>query len=320
VAELIDVLSELLRSAPPQGWIAEESSFRAPWSFRGSGDSATFYYVVHGCCWLELGGVEGGQSLGPGDVAAVMPGHAHSLRDSQATTTGREEPLEPGQPPKRQYAAGDQGARLTRLVCGGLLFDKHRADPLRNVIPAFSMVRGIGGKAIPALEQILRMIVQERAPIRPGGQLIVDHLVKVIFIQIIRAAVPGLSAERSSAPAGATDPDIGLALELMHAAPHAPWTVSSLADRVGLSRSVFAARFKTLTSKSPMQYLFEFRMGLACDLIAQGSFEVKQIAAQLGYATRDAFSCAFKRWKGLSPGAYRRLSAQRARAEDDAGP
>jgi AraC-like DNA-binding protein len=106
----------------------------------------------------------------------------------------------------------------------------------------------------------------------------------------------------------------------MHAAPHAPWTVASLADRVGLSRSVFAARFKDRMSKSPMHYLFEFRMGLACGLIADGRSGVKQIATQLGYASRDAFSSAFKRWRGLSPGAYRRLSANCADPEDDNTP
>jgi AraC-like DNA-binding protein len=83
--------------------------------------------------------------------------------------------------------------------------------------------------------------------------------------------------------------------------------VAALADRVCLSRSVFAARFKSLLSKSPMQYLFDCRMQKACAMLSEDRYGIKEIASHVGYATEGAFSNAFKRWSGQSPGSFRRL-------------
>jgi AraC-like DNA-binding protein len=321
MTESADALSEVFRGVAARGWIAPESSFIAPWCFRGSGNSATFYCIVQGQCWLELDGVEVVQRLGQGDLAVIMPGREHSLRDSQGrSTVPRQELVDLRQSPPRRPVAVDRGGDSTALLYGGLLFDTHRREPLLSPLPSFSIVRGIEGKAVPWLEQILRLILQEGDLAQPGAQSVVDHLIQAIFIQAIRASLVSPRDKSGSGLTAVTDPDIASALKLMQAAPYAPWTVASLADRVGLSRSVFAARFKAQVSQSPMHYLFELRMGLACGLIADGRSGVKQIAAQLGYASRDAFSSAFKRWKGLSPGAYRRLFANCTGAEDDSPP
>ena len=204
---------------------------------------------------------------------------------------------------------------MTTVLSGGLVFDEHRGNTLAGSMPSVGILRGVeGGQCLGRAS--FRIAIHERVSARPGGQSIIDNLVQVIFIETMRASLVALRHSRGLA--SLADPDIGLALKLMHTAPHAPWTVAVLADRVGLSRSVFAAKFKTLISRSPMQYLFDYRMSLARDLIAEGRSGVKQIAAQLGYATRDAFSIAFKRWSGLAPGAYRRRFIDHADPEDGA--
>jgi AraC-like DNA-binding protein len=71
---------------------------------------------------------------------------------------------------------------------------------------------------------------------------------------------------------------------------------------------VFALKFKTMTSKSPMQYLLECRMRKACDLLMEDHYAIKEIASRVGYASDAAFSSAFKRWNGKAPGAFRRLA------------
>ena len=81
----------------------------------------------------------------------------------------------------------------------------------------------------------------------------------------------------------------------------------ALAQTARMSRSAFASRFKTLVSKSPARYLLECRMERACEMLAENQYGVKQIASRVGYTTGAAFSNAFKRWSGQSPGEYRRL-------------
>jgi AraC-like DNA-binding protein len=82
--------------------------------------------------------------------------------------------------------------------------------------------------------------------------------------------------------------------------------VATLADRAGLSRSAFAARFTRLVGKPPLQYLTYWRMQHAQQLLQTSTASIAQIAAQSGYQTEPAFSRAFKHWTGTAPGAYRR--------------
>ena len=102
------------------------------------------------------------------------------------------------------------------------------------------------------------------------------------------------------------DPDIWKALALMHQRPHHPWTVAELARGVGMSRTGFAVRFKEKAGVSPLDYLTQWRMQKAGDLLRQGEENVEEIALRVGYESGAAFSKAFKREMGFPPGSYRR--------------
>lgn len=104
-------------------------------------------------------------------------------------------------------------------------------------------------------------------------------------------------------------PEIGPVLRDIQQQPEYNWTVASMADRVQISRSSFAAKFTDLVGIPPMKYLLQCRMSKAAQLITEGRFRFKQIAGKVGYKTEAAFNTAFKRWSGVSPGEYRRFAA-----------
>ena len=164
----------------------------------------------------------------------------------------------------------------------------------------------------PWLAETMQLVARESGPDQPGKQAIADHLAQIIFIQAVRHCTTALPGDGGGWLAAAMDPEIGPALGSIHGQPEWPWTVSSLAKKTGMSRSVFAARFKALLSKPPQRYLLECRMRKACALLADGQEEIKQIASRVGYATVAAFSNAFKRWSGTAPGAYRRTLSGRS--------
>ncbi|ATB46191.1 helix-turn-helix domain-containing protein [Corallococcus macrosporus] len=85
--------------------------------------------------------------------------------------------------------------------------------------------------------------------------------------------------------------------------------VRELASAAGMSRSAFAARFKQLVGRPPLDYAIGWRMDLARDALRTTERTVGELAFAFGYESESAFSTAFRRVVGMSPRAYR----QRAR-------
>jgi AraC-like DNA-binding protein len=68
-----------------------------------------------------------------------------------------------------------------------------------------------------------------------------------------------------------------------------------------------------LVGQPPMQYLANWRMQVAANLLVQRNDKVASIAAEVGYDSEAAFSRAFKKATGLAPGAWRAARGSAAR-------
>ena len=73
-----------------------------------------------------------------------------------------------------------------------------------------------------------------------------------------------------------------------------------------MSRSAFSARFKEVVGEAPLEYLTRWRMYLASRLLRNGKSKLYDVSKQVGYDSDGAFSKAFKRVLGVTPGEYRR--------------
>jgi AraC-like DNA-binding protein len=91
----------------------------------------------------------------------------------------------------------------------------------------------------------------------------------------------------------------------LHAEPDRRWTVAELASTAAVSRSVLDQRFREVLGVSPIKYLTEWRMHLADDLLRTTDLSVAAISRRIGYESEEAFSRAFRRSRGSSPGAWR---------------
>lgn len=81
----------------------------------------------------------------------------------------------------------------------------------------------------------------------------------------------------------------------------------TLAGIVNMNKSSFARFFKSQTGISPQQYICERRIRRACVLLKYSEFTIDDIAEQTGFKDRYYFSRVFKKNRGISPGAFRRL-------------
>jgi AraC-like DNA-binding protein len=104
----------------------------------------------------------------------------------------------------------------------------------------------------------------------------------------------------------------------MHDNPEHRWTLQELAERVGMSRSIFALKFKETVGETPMEYLTRWRMLLAGDKLKTGGNSLSDIALSLGYESESAFGKAFKRVMGCSPKQYSGSSTPRPSTPSEA--
>jgi AraC-like DNA-binding protein len=135
---------------------------------------------------------------------------------------------------------------------------------------------------------------------------------EMMFVDVLRRYLEGLPPGRTGWLAGMRDPGVGRALALIHERPAEAWTLELLGEKSGLSRSVPHERFVQFLGKPPMQYLGQWRMQLAAGRLRDSVAKILDIALDVGYESEAAFSRAFKRMAGVTPGEWRR--ARRAPA------
>jgi AraC-like DNA-binding protein len=157
-----------------------------------------------------------------------------------------------------------------------------------------------------ALRWSIERMMQELREPQPGSFLVLQHLAHMMLVQALRAHL----AEGLRGGVGwlfaLDDQQMSVAIYSIHDDPAHPWTLHELAERVGMSRSSFAQKFKETVGESPIGYLTRWRMLLAGDRLANSNDPISVISLSFGYESESAFSTAFKRVMGCSPRQYSR--------------
>lgn len=99
-----------------------------------------------------------------------------------------------------------------------------------------------------------------------------------------------------------SDQRLATVLSAIHQKPGNDWKVADLAQIAGMSRTAFTMKFNDILEMTPMQYITQWRMHLAKDMLNGCRNSVMKVAVELGYKTEGAFRRAFKRVSGVGPG------------------
>ena len=213
-----------------------------------------------------------------------------------------------------QLELGAKGPE-TSFVTACFVLDDPLARQILAVLPPVIRMRPEVEQGVPSFLENIQFITREVEADRPGSELVLLRMADVIFIQILRAYLARIPADGGGFLGALRDPSTAAALGAMHQRVEAPWTVASLAEEVGLSRSVFAARFTELVGEPPLGYLTRLRMQKAAILLREGATLAK--ASHLtGYASEASFSHAFRQWAGVAPGAYRKQRREASPSAD----
>ena len=274
-----------------QSWcfidLARTGGFRIPHS-----DMVLFYAALEGTARMvatEPGVVE----LRPGDIVMVLSGEAHSLRGEQGRATDVLEYLEYVDIPSTITIG--EGPRAARLLCGRM------------------RVRWPGGQQPRSLPQVLSTTIDD-SPVNfaaidrlvdgSGASALLTQAANLVFITALRDHP---QCEQIFNDSTLHDP-IARARQFIETHPFQNWTVGSLASKVGMGRSNFAARFVEQIGRTPLDVLTEERMKHAAHFLERTELKVAEISERIGYRSEAAFSRRFTTHFGISPGKMRKQS------------
>jgi AraC-like DNA-binding protein len=301
----MQALDAILASVRLESTLLSRARYTAPWAVTTRGASAPiFHAVVAGQCVLTHRG--GRYELSVGEVALLPRADAHLMSSGEATPV----PVTNLSAVARHGLIGliEHGGRgaETRIICGIVRPGLEAAAWLLEMLPPLIISRPTDPSARGWIDHTLGMLDAELCAPSPGSEAIVARLTDGLVLHILREHALSAAEHERGWLAALRDERIGKALALIHAEPGKPWTGSSLAAKVGMSRSRFFAHFTALVGEPPVHYLARWRASAAADLLRRRRLTDAALAEAVGYRSEHAFKTAFRRFLGVTPSTYRR--------------
>jgi AraC-like DNA-binding protein len=296
---MFDPLTEVVTLLQPCASVSKVVSGAGTWRIRRTETGQPFYCaILEGGCRLSVTG-HPTITLQTSDFV-LIPAASDFAMASLEPMADEEPDTVPVElrPRDIRIGAPDVPAEVQLLV-GHCTFGSPDATLLVSLLPQLVHVRGER-----RLTTLVELVTEEARGQRPARDVILAHLLEVLFIEALRATTN--TATSPSLLRGLGDERLAVAIRQMHEHPNRPWTVVQLAREAALSRSTFFERFTQALGMAPMAYLLAWRMALAKDLLRRQDGSIAEIAQRVGYGSASAFSVAFTRYAGLAPARYSR--------------
>jgi len=309
----MDLLSSVLATVrlKASGW--HICDFTAPWAIATTRGFAEpfFLSIVGNDCWLTFED-NPPMRMKEGDLILVLRGGSYTVAsDVQVPTVAWDDAFAPlpwsdgiKMTAPRRLSYGGGGA-ATRMIGAAFGFGNRGRNPLLSALPPYICLANRHSHLLPVFRFAREFLEGEEQHPMPGYSAVAERMAELVFINIIRSHLRLQPDETTGWLRGLSDTRIARALAAIHERPDQPWTVSTLAKEASMSRAVFAQKFHALIGRSPGDYLTEWRIYLAAGQIATSVKPIATIAAEVGYQSVNAFTHAFKRSYGSTPGEYR---------------
>jgi AraC-like DNA-binding protein len=277
-------------------------------------DAVTVHYVVAGNGFFQLGN-DAALALGPESIV-IAPAKTlqfwASHKDAGDDTHGRESCTSVDDKLAQLLTRGQSDEAIS-IVRSEIQVSNGRVagffDHLRQPIVERFFEKD-------AARQIFELMITELAQPAVGSHAIAETLMKAFLVLMLRRHLQR-GHTSSSLFAMMSDPRLARAMINVLERPEQPHTLESLAAAAGMSRTVFADKFREVFAQSPNEFVQEFRLKFAARLLKTTSLPIKTIAVSVGYSSRSYFSRAFRTAYAMDPSAYR--EANRAGPDQSTG-
>jgi len=238
-------------------------------------------------------------------------GHLHVLRSGRLRLT------EPGAPDRelnhpsllfyprpRPHGFLMPDAAGANLVCASIDFGAGSGNPLLDCLPDLLLVPL---QDIRGVDFALGLLFDEAFGNEGGRQAAIDRLMEYLLVLLLRHAI-ARQLVQGGLVAALGDSRLARACLALHEKPEHDWTLEEMAETAGMSRARFAAHFRQVVGRTPLDYLTDWRIGVAQGLLRKGK-SPKLVAPLVGYSNPTAFARVFERRVGQSPATWRTLQA-----------
>jgi len=260
-----------------------------------------FGIVTRGQCFIDLKNGQSPIKLSKGSCYLLTRGDAFRIRDELNSLADDFEPLLEKLDGRILRHGG--GGSETTIIGGRFIFNNDAPPPILDLLPAMIHFT-VDDDELTSLQSTIQLLANE-IKLSDSG-LMINRLTEIFFIQSLRAYLFSDKTDELDWRGIVTDAQLVKALQIIHDDYAQKWTIDKLAKHVGMSRAVFAARFKTKLGMTPIAYLLRFRIYQAQELLNQGNVSIAQVASRVGYESESAFHKAFKRQTGISPGSFKK--------------
>lgn len=231
---------------------------------------------------------EGTNMIQRGNVLVIRPGAWHTYQDCcnlrlynccfGAELLGHE------------LAWFGEDARLNYLFQVGPLSQGRRGILITRLKPA----------AVQACERhLLTLCDLEQKPIL-ADKITTLACLLLFFGELARSITPGNDSAVN------THPTVLEAVRLLEHDVTEAWTMTTLANRVGLSPAYLSRLFRNQMGAPPMTYLHQRRMEQSANLLLHTNWSIGRIALDVGLIDQNYFARCFKAYYGLSATDYRK--------------
>ena len=196
VADHGDLLSEMLEKLRFHGDPGINGAFTAPWGvgFDAQPCQAPFYVIAAGACRLNVPSV-GEWELHQGDLVLLPRGDAHHLKDAPGSRVIASSAIlsTPGQGMQTLRWGG--GGRETQIIGGFFRFESPFSLPILGAMDPVILFGAQDDKPWEAVTPLLGMFCREGQSQGPGSRVATSGLLKLLFIEILRATMSNREKE-----------------------------------------------------------------------------------------------------------------------------
>ncbi|WP_027007562.1 AraC family transcriptional regulator [Conexibacter woesei] len=290
----MDVLADLLSRAHARGSVFSSLALKPPWGAAFSGTRPlTLHALLLGDAYLETGAPHP-VALSTGDIVLAQSGNPYNIVSTPGAAAT---------PIADLRGEGSAADGTAELLCGAYTLEGTVCDGLLDTLPRFLILRA--DEQGPALRATIELLSNEVEHESPGQQTVLDHLLDLLLVYALRDWFERPDSDPPGWYDALADPALGRVLRAIHSRPSVHWTVASMATLAGMSRAAFARKFAATVGTPPSTYLTNLRMDLAATALLLPNSTLATVATSIGYTTEFAFSDAFKRHHGTTPGRWR---------------